>query len=93
MKPDIRRGLGPFLAGIDGEREWVTPERMVECTDGYDRIEDELVSRGFVRVARVGDGTLRLMEMGPLVDYARHRIRLRPDLVRCGSPRCRQCAG
>jgi aminoglycoside 3-N-acetyltransferase len=83
---------GPFLAEVDGRREWITPRRFVECTEGYARIEDELVIRGLVRVARVGDGTARLMEMPAIVDLAQHEIRLRPDRVSCLRPACRQCS-
>jgi aminoglycoside 3-N-acetyltransferase len=89
--PQVRRGKGPFLAEVEGQRTWVTPRRMAECTDGYGRIEDDLVGRGQVRVERVGDGTARLMQVDPLVSLAEHLMRLRPEAVFCGRPGCRQC--
>jgi aminoglycoside 3-N-acetyltransferase len=91
--PQVTERKGPFLAEVDGRRAWVTPRRFVECTEGYARIEDELVTRGLVRVARVGDGTARLMEMAGIVDLAQHEIRLRPDRVSCLRAPCRQCCG
>jgi aminoglycoside 3-N-acetyltransferase len=91
--PQVTERKGPFLTVCEGQRRWVTPERFVECTEGYARIEDELVTRGLVRVARVGDGTARLMDMGSVVDLAQHLIRLRPERVSCRRPSCRQCSG
>ena len=90
--PAVRRNKGRFLAELDGERSWVTPERFPECSAGFDRIEDDLVARGLVRVARVGDGTCRLMKLHPIVAHMEHYLRLRPDSVRCGREHCRQCA-
>jgi len=89
--PQVRTDLGEFLACVDGERRWVQPERFAECTEGYGRLEDELVTRGFVRCTRVGDGTLRLMDVDPLVAFAEHKIRLRPERVCCRRPSCRSC--
>ena len=89
--PQVRSGLGEFLASVEGERRWVQPERFAGCTEGYGNFEDELVTRGFVRCTRVGDGTLRLMEVDPLVAFAEHKIRLRPERVSCRRPSCRPC--
>ena len=91
--PSVTERKGTFLAEVAGSRQWITPKRFVECTEGYARIEDELVNRGLVRVARVGDGTARLMDFGRVVDLAQHKLRLRPDRVSCGRAVCRQCAG
>ena len=90
--PVVRRNKGRFLAEVAGERTWVTPERLPECTQGFGRIEDDLVARGLVRVAQVGDGTCRLMRLHPIVAHMEHYLRLRPDSVRCGRIHCRQCA-
>lgn len=90
--PAISRNRGAFLAHVDGERAWVTPERLPVCSEGFARIEDELTARGLIRVARAGDGTCRLMRMGPLVGYLEHHLRLWPRSVACDDPRCRQCA-
>ncbi len=89
--PEVRRHRGPFLAGSADARRWVTPARIPECTEGYGGLEDELVSRGFVRVARVGDGTLRLMDIDPLATFAEQRIRVSPESVRCARLTCRPC--
>jgi len=89
--PAVRRRKGTFLAEVDGERTWVRPERLPECSEGFGRIEDDLVSRGLVRVARVGDGTCRLMRMHPVVAHVEHCLRLRPEWVHCGRDACRQC--
>lgn len=90
--PAISRNRGAFLANVDGERAWVTPERLPVCSEGFARIEDELTARGLIRVARAGDGTCRLMRMGPLVSFLEHHLRLWPRSVACDDPSCRQCA-
>ena len=90
--PAVMQRKGTFLALEGGERHWVTPRRFVECTAGYRRFEEELVNRGLVRVARVGDGTARLMDMRRVVDLFVHKVRLRPERVGCQRPTCRQCA-
>lgn len=90
--PQVTERKGAFLALEGGQRRWITPRRFVECTLGYRRFEDELVNRGLVRVARVGDGTARLMDVRRVVDLATHKIRLRPERVSCQRPGCRQCS-
>ena len=87
----VARRRGAFLHVEDGERRWITPDRLVECGDGYGRIEDYLAVRGHVRCDRVGDATVRLMELEPSCSAAEHHIRLRPEAVFCGRPECRQC--
>jgi aminoglycoside 3-N-acetyltransferase len=87
----VRHQRGPFLAGGQDSRRWVTPKRIAECTEGYGQLEDELVTRGFVRVARVGDGTVRLMELDEVVTFAEHKIRVLPESVECTRLTCRQC--
>jgi aminoglycoside 3-N-acetyltransferase len=90
--PSVRRNRGAFLANVDGKREWISPERMPFCSEGFGRIEDELTARGLIRVARAGDGTCRLMRMGPLVAFLEHQFRLWPCSVACGDATCAQCA-
>lgn len=90
--PQVRRAKATFLAEVDGQRQWVTPTRLAECSEGYQRIEDELTSRGLVRVARAGDGLCRLMSFDPFVCAVEHLLRLDPLAVRCQRPTCRQCA-
>ena len=90
--PQVTERKGSFLTLVEGQRRWITPERFVECTEGYARIEDELVTRGLVRVARVGDGTARLMDMANVIDLTQHLIRLRPERVSCRRVSCRQCS-
>ena len=87
----VRRELGPFLAEVAGDRQWVTPERFVHCTEGYAGLEDELVSSGLLRTARIGDSDCRLMQMRRFVDAVEHMITTQPDRVFCASPACGQC--
>lgn len=89
--PQVRRNLGPFLAEVAGERQWVTPERFVHCTEGYSRLEDELVSSGLLRTVRIGDSDCRLVQMRRFVDAVEHMIRTQPERVFCSSPSCGQC--
>jgi len=91
--PQVRRNKGPFLAEIDGRREWITPLRLAECGEGFVRIEDDLVARGLVRVARAGDGLCRAMWMQPTVALVQHLLRMSPEAVLCGRASCRQCSG
>jgi aminoglycoside 3-N-acetyltransferase len=90
--PMLRRNSGAFLAQVEGRREWITPERLPVCSAGFNRIEDELTARGLIRVARAGDGTCRLMRMGPLVAFLEDQFRLWPRSVDCGQATCRQCS-
>lgn len=90
--PEVRRNRGAFLANVEGRREWITPERLPLCSEGFGRIEDELTARGLIRVARAGDGTCRLMRMGSLVAFLEHQFRLWPRSVACGDASCAQCA-
>jgi aminoglycoside 3-N-acetyltransferase len=90
--PQIRGDHAPFLASIDGERCWVSAERLPECSEGFSAIEDELVSRGLVRCARAGDGTCRLMKSRRLVSFLEDHFRLWPRAVCCERADCRQCA-
>jgi len=89
--PQVRRRLGPFLAEVGGQRQWVSPERFVHCTDGYSRLEDELVSSGLLRTARIGDSDCRLMEMRRFVDAVQHMIETQPERVFCERAGCGQC--
>lgn len=89
--PGARRACGPFLASVDGERAWVTPSRLPVCSEGFGRIEDDLVVRGLVRVARVGDATCRLMRMRPLLAHLVHVLKLDPRSITCRRAACRQC--
>jgi aminoglycoside 3-N-acetyltransferase len=90
--PAVRKNRGAFLAEVDGKREWIVPERLPVCSEGFGRIEDELTARGLIRVARAGDGTCRLMRMAPMVAFLEHQFRLWPRSVACGDPSCTQCA-
>jgi aminoglycoside 3-N-acetyltransferase len=90
--PAVRRNRGAFLAEVEGRREWIVPERLPVCSEGFGRIEDELTARGLIRVALAGDGTCRLMRLGPLVAFLEHHLRLWPRSVACGDLACTQCA-
>lgn len=90
--PQVRRNRGAFLASVDGERQWITPERMPECSSGFGRVEDELVTHGLIRVALLGDATCRLMRMQPLITFLQYHLRLYPRSTACARPDCRQCA-
>jgi aminoglycoside 3-N-acetyltransferase len=90
--PAVRRAKGPFLASVHGQRRWLTPKRLAECTEGYRNIEDELVVRGLVRCALCGDARLRLMPMDPVVTEVELILHDRPDAVSCGRPTCRACS-
>ncbi len=90
--PQVRRNRGAFLAGVAGERQWITPERLPECSTGFRRIEDELVTHGLVRVALLGDATCRLMRMQPLITFLEYYLRLYPRSTACLRPECRQCS-
>jgi aminoglycoside 3-N-acetyltransferase len=89
--PELRTNKGSFLAEVDGERRWVVPSRLGECTEGFPKIEDELVERGLVRVGLIGDATCRLMTMRPLVSSVEYMLRNDPSIVRCDRPDCLQC--
>jgi aminoglycoside 3-N-acetyltransferase len=89
--PHVRRNRGRFLATVDGERHWVEPERLPTCSEGFSKIEDELVARGLVRCGRAGDGTVRLMRMRPVVSFLEHHLRLWPSAIACDRPTCGQC--
>lgn len=88
----VRKNRGAFLAEVEGRREWIVPERLPVCSEGFSRIEDEISARGLIRVARAGDGTCRLMRLGPLVAFLEHQFRLWPRSVACGDATCAQCA-
>ena len=89
--PQVRQNKGPFLASVGGERRWITPSRFVECSEGYANLENDLVSSGLVRVARIGDSDCRLMEIGAVVDAVTHAVKTQPNRVLCGRAGCRQC--
>jgi aminoglycoside 3-N-acetyltransferase len=90
--PQVRGCRAPFLASVDGERRWVEPTRLPVCSEGFGRVEDELVARGLVRCGRVGDGTARLMSVAPLVEFLRGHLRVWPRAIDCDRPECGQCA-
>ena len=89
--PQVRGRRAPFLASVDGERRWVEPERLPVCSEGFGRIEDELVARGLMRCGRVGDATARLMRMEPLIAFLQDHLRLWPQAVDCQRDGCPQC--
>lgn len=90
--PQVTSHKGTFLAEIQGRRQWVTPTRIAECTQGYGNLEDELISSGLVRVERIGDADCRLSEIRALSDAVEHSLRHQPERVRCGNAVCRCCA-
>lgn len=91
--PQVTEHKGTFLAEVQGRRQWITPTRLAECTQGYGNLEEELISSGLVRVERIGDADCRLSEIGPLSDAVEHGLRLQPERVQCKNPDCRSCAG
>lgn len=91
--PQVRRNKGAFLAVEDGRRDWIVPTHFGECTAGFQKIEDELVVRGLVRVCLAGDATCRLMSMEPFSSSLEHLLRHRPEAISCDHAACRQCRG
>lgn len=89
--PQVRRNKGTFLAEVHGARQWVTPARFVECSEGYANLENDLVSSGLVRVARIGDSDCRLMDVAAITEAVTHTVKTQPDRIFCGRGGCRQC--
>lgn len=89
--PHLREGNGSFLVEEDGQRRWQPLTRFVDCTEGYGRLEHELVASGLIRVQRIGDSDCRLMEMHAFVPAVRHVLAMHPERVACGRPGCRTC--
>ena len=77
--------------GSRGEIEFLPVREVPGCSRGFRAIEPELISRGILRPARVGNASCQVLSLPQLVDATKEILRLAPTLLLCHNEHCAIC--